>query len=57
MMTETAFKSLCINMVIFTSTKILGMVSLFILLTSSGFFIIGYLANNILEVLKILFKN
>ena len=47
MMTETAFKSLCINMVIFTSTKILGMVSLLFLLTSSGFFIIGYLANNI----------
>ncbi len=47
MMTETAFKSLCINMVIFTSTKILGMISLLFLLTSSGFFIIGYLANNI----------
>jgi len=47
MMTETAFKSLCINMVIFTSTKILGLVSLLFLLTSSGFFIIGYLANNI----------
>ena len=47
MMTETAFKSLCINMVIFTSSKILGMVSLLFLLTSSGFFIIGYLANNI----------
>ena len=47
MMTETAFKSLCINMFIFTSTRILGMVSLLFLLISGGFFIVGYLAISI----------
>jgi hypothetical protein len=46
-MTETAFKSLCINMFIFTSTRILGMVSLLFLLISGGFFIVGYLAISI----------
>jgi len=46
-MTETAFKSLCINMFIFTSTRILGIVSLLFLLISGGFFIVGYLAISI----------
>jgi hypothetical protein len=47
MMTETAFKSLCINMFIFTITRILGIVSLLFLLISGGFFIVGYLAISI----------